>query len=368
MEKIDSMDKAMKAMEFMRKHPGERIPYLSDEENDKYDMYVAAKRDADEELASKLEKEISSSPCWFLIDMYAELDEKRRRKYNEGKPTLVQIFNDWADGKIDDAKAKRLYNQIELFKVKHDELDQYTNDGPINFVGDDNSLFELNFAIRERFGIEDEDEMGVKFKRAIGMIADPDSKPLVIGRLKFVTDEDGDLQVVGYVDESDDDIGPGETPFGGASIHASDCGFEFYNDYYVEPKGDSGGVTINKPFLDPDYMPNDNDSPYAPKPLIFDSNINEYPEEGYYNKGDYTFRKHIRYGIEIELKRLLEDNGRNLSSVHKNNIFNMVLELLPEMALITFVPAGRPNFIDDDEIIKRGAKMALAVLNKYNLI
>lgn len=178
MKKIDSTDKAIKAMEFMREHPGERIPYLSEEDNDKYDLYVAAKRDADNELANRVEKEISSSPCWFLIDMYAELDEKRRRKYNEGKPTLVQIFNDWADGKIDNDEARRLYNQIELYKVKYDETDQYTNDGPIHYVGDNNSLFELNYEIRERFGTDDKDDMGIKFKKAIGMIADTDSKPL----------------------------------------------------------------------------------------------------------------------------------------------------------------------------------------------
>lgn len=242
MTEINSTQDMAKAMEFMREHPGERIPYISEEDNDKYDKYVAAKKDANYELANKLEKEISSSPCWFLIDMYAELDEKRRKKYNEGKPTLIQIFYDWADKKISDEEAKRLYNQIELYKVKYDETDQYTNDGPINYVGDDNSLFELNYEIRERFGIHDEDDMGVKFKRAIGMIADPSKS-------------------------GEDDMDLGEIPFGG------------------ESELDSDKRDFEEIICDPDYIPeDDDDSSCSPEPPKFDSGSSDE-----YSEADYEF-------------------------------------------------------------------------------
>lgn len=317
MTEINSTQDMAKAMEFMREHPGERIPYISEEENDKCDKYVAAKKDANYELANKLEKEISSTPCWFSIDMYAELDEKRRKKYNEGKPTLVQTFNDWADGKIDDETAKKQYEQLELYKVKYDETDKYTNDGPINFVGDDNSLFELNYEIRERFGTHDEGDMGVKFKRAIGMIADPSKS-------------------------GEEAVDLGEIPFGGESELGSDK------------------QAFEEIHCDPDYMPgDDDDSFYAPEPLKFDSGSSDE-----YSEADYEFEGNLRSRIELKVDSMLRERHIDICDFYDNGL-DMVLDSLSNMALIIYKAAENSSSINWDEVVKQGANAVITIMEIY---
>lgn len=116
---------------------------------DTYEKYCKARDNNQDGPAYFYSNTIGCSKYWILLDIYEEKREERRKKFNKGKPTLVDIFYMWARKEISNKEVRRLKDQIKFFVSPKYDYTSFFKPEPneIWSVGDNNSWHDLMCSI-----------------------------------------------------------------------------------------------------------------------------------------------------------------------------------------------------------------------------